>query len=107
MRRLSIAVLCSLSFFVSACSLNGSRMLPPSSGTADGPTGDAAVTKVTVKITVATKSPALATHSRAPHYFSASSAGLLVQAYAHGKKKVLAKAAVDITPGSKACGKKK
>lgn len=69
--------------------------------------GADAVTPVTVKITVATKSAAVRAGNRMPRYFSASSAGLLVAAYMHGKTKVLAQTAVDISPGSKACGRKK
>src|SRR6185312_15838610 len=65
--------------------------------------GASSVTQVTVKITIAANEKAKAEDLR-PNYFSASSKGLLVQAYAHGKRKVLAQTALDISPGSKACG---
>lgn len=62
-------------------------------------------TSVTVTITVATKSaPARERH---PRYFSAASQGLLIDAYLHGSTKLVSKAAVDIAPGSAACGGKK
>jgi virginiamycin B lyase len=62
---------------------------------------------VTVTITIATDSAPAAEYRRGPHYFSRSSRGLLVQAFAHGSAKVIAKTAVDISPGSAACGGKK
>lgn len=64
---------------------------------------DGTATQVTVKITIVAKEKTMA-NDRHPNYFSASSKGLLVQAYAHGKNNVLAEAAVDISTGSKACG---
>jgi streptogramin lyase len=60
-----------------------------------------AVATVAVKITIAASG---ATAGRKdPRYFSRSSAGVLVQAYAHASKKLLAQKAVDVSPGSKAC----
>ncbi|HZY99868.1 MAG TPA: hypothetical protein VFE36_09875 [Candidatus Baltobacteraceae bacterium] len=69
--------------------------------------GSDAVTKVTVTITVATKSAPAEERGPRPHYFSAASRGLLVKAYVHGNLKVIAQRAIDISPGSVACGKKK
>lgn len=66
-----------------------------------------AVTPVTVMITVATDSAPAAESRVRPHYFSRASRGLSVQAFAHGSSKVIGHTAVDISPGSAACGGKK
>lgn len=60
-------------------------------------------TTVTVKITVATKSPTVEKSLREPQYFSRSSRGLLIRAYEHGKAKLIGEVAVNISPGAKAC----
>ena len=87
----------------------GSRGFVPAQtnepGVLDAATG---TTKVTVTITVATKSaPAQERRDRRSHYFSAASQGLSIDAYLHGKTTIIGKAAVDISPGSAACGGKK
>jgi streptogramin lyase len=92
--------------FFAACASHPARSFMPGMQP-EAQSGSDAVTKVTVKITVATKSPALRSDARFPRYFSASSKGLLVQAFLHGKTKVLAQTAIDISPGSTACGGKK
>ncbi|HTA39475.1 MAG TPA: hypothetical protein VK760_10375, partial [Candidatus Acidoferrales bacterium] len=88
-----------------ACASNGARSFVPGGLDAPAAAGvDGAVTTVTVKITVAAKNLVAESEERRPRYFSRSSKGLLVQAYAHGKNKVAATLAVNIAPGSKACG---
>lgn len=73
-----------------------------------GAVASGSVTTVTVRITVATKTAASRRHDkRYPRYFSAASKGLLVRAYPHAKQKLIAETAVDVSPGSKACGGKK
>lgn len=87
----------------------GSHSFVPAQTVQPGVLGDASgTTKVTVAITVATKSaPATEARMRHPQYFSRSSRGLLISASIHGKRKIIAQAAVDISPGSAACGGKK
>ncbi|HKE36395.1 MAG TPA: hypothetical protein VKB39_03135 [Candidatus Baltobacteraceae bacterium] len=85
----------------------GAPQYAPASTAHDSTSGDA-VTKVSVTITIASKSAAAAeTHARHPRYFSPASRGLLVNAYTHGKRKIIAHAVVDISPGSAACGGRK
>jgi virginiamycin B lyase len=104
MRRPPLAVAAScISLLLAACSAHNA-LIP-----ALFSTGQASpAIRVTVKITLATKSPAGARpRALRPRYFSPSSNGLLVRAYPHGKTKPIASVAVDIAPGSAACGKKK
>jgi virginiamycin B lyase len=98
----AIAALASLTF--AACGSNGARpFMPGAPGASGSDVSTDAVTKVTVKITVAPGSSA-PDERRQPRYFSRGSKGLLVQAYADGKTKVAGQFAVNIAPGSKACG---
>jgi streptogramin lyase len=105
MRRPLLFVFLAIGAVLAACTSHSIPGLVPALPQYEQAAGT--VTKVTVKITIATKGAATRSDARLPRYFSASSKGLLVQAFAHGKTKVLAQTAVDISPGSTACGKKK
>lgn len=96
----AIAVLAGTLVF-GACSMNGRGFLPGGQATNGSDVVPRAAT-VRVNVYVASNSPAQENALRS-HYFSRSSSGLEVDVYAHGKTTRVAHAAVDITPGSRAC----
>jgi streptogramin lyase len=93
-------VVVTIGLALTACSSGVPQAFVPEMGAAT--LQDQNLAKVAVKITIGTESPA---NLRRAHYFSRGSAGLLIQVYPHDKNKRIAQAVVDISPGSKACGK--